>query len=147
MCVELFVDNLLVYSDCESPSPAAPSPFLDDTNIAPSSLITDLITTVNTLNISLNRTLNTTVNTTLNTSLHKSTSEYTPLPDNTLAYVLISLVVIVPCIIWCIVAMCRSKKKTHPKNLRKKKKCCCAKEKKLPVREPKGTQTRKIIKD
>jgi len=159
MCVELFVDNILVYSDCESPSPTipssflddmnipptafqSPSPFLDDTNIAPSSLITDLITTVNTLNTTLNTTQNTT------RDMYKSTSNYL-LPDNTLTYVLISAFASIPCIICCVIALCRRKKKTQPRRLAKKKKrCCkCAKEKKLPVRQPKGTQTRTIIKD
>lgn len=124
MCVELFVDKLLVYTSCKTPSPS--------TIQAPHAM-------------NAPSTLNTTLNTTLD--MYKSASNYS-IPDNTLTYVLISAVASIPCIIWCVIALCRRKKKTQPRRLAKKKQCCkCTKDKKLPVRQPKGTQTRKNIKD
>lgn len=112
MCIDLYVDKLLVYSNCLTPSPV-PSPMRVD-NI----IVTNTSPTPGNYSIPYDTPL-------------------TPLPDNTLAIAIVMACAIIPCIIWmiCACVKCRQEKKVQPKPPKKK---CCAKEKTLPTR---GTQT------
>ena len=121
MCIDLYVDKLLVYSNCLTPSPSpVPSPihvdsiFIPVTNTSP----------------------------TPSNSTYDTDPIFTPLPDHTLTIAIIMTCTIIPCIIWMICACVKCKKKKPPKKCCQKKvqpqKKCCAKEKQLPTR---GTQT------
>lgn len=118
MCIDLYVDKLLVYSNCLTPSPVpslVPSPIHVDNIFIP---VTNTSPTPGNYSIPYD-------------------TPFTPLPDNTLTIAIVMTCTIIPCIIWmiCACVKCRQKKKVQPKPPKKK---CCAKEKTLPTR---GTQT------
>ena len=125
MCIELFVHKLSVYSDCESPSPSQPVDFIIEDN------------STNSFNTSLNTSVNTSVNTStyLNTTSENNTA-YTPLPNNTAIYAGIAACVVIPCVLWYILAFYKKRRKVMP--LYSKKKKCCTKTKKLPVHRESG---------
>ena len=114
MCIELYVDKLLVYSNCMTPSPSpVPSPIHVDNIFVPNTSPTPSNTTYDMEPI------------------------FTPLPDHTLTIAIIMTCTIIPCIIWMICACAKRKKKPCQKKVQPQKKCC-TKEKQLPTR---GTQT------
>ena len=128
MCVDLYVDKLLVYSNCMTPSPSPVSPV----SLVPSP--TNL--TVNTSSTS--------------NSTYDTGPNFTPLPDHTLTIAIIMACAIFPCIIWiiCACVKCRKKKKVQPEKHKKKccekkvqtqKKPCCSKAN--PALPTRGTQT------
>ena len=126
MCIDLYVDKLLVYSNCMS-SPV-PSPmhvdniFIPVTNTSPTS----------------------------SNSTYDTEPIFTPLPDHTITIAIIMACAIFPCIIWiiCACVKCRKKKKVQPEKHKKKccekkvqtqKKPCCSKAN--PALPTRGTQT------
>ena len=133
MCIDLYVDKLLVYSNCMTPSPVSPSP------VSPVSL--SLVPSPTNL----------TVNTSLTSNATYDTGPiFTPLPDHTITIAIIMACAIFPCIVWmiCACVKCRKKKKVQPEKHKKKccekkvqtqKKPCCSKAK--PALPTRGTQT------
>jgi len=131
MCIDLYVDKLLVYSNCLTPSPSpVPSPMHVDNIFIP---VTNTSPTPGNYSIPYD-------------------TPFTPLPDHTLIIALIMAGVIIPCVVWMICA-CRKKKKVQPENRKKKccekkkvqpvkrKKKCCEKKSPLPTEQVRGTQT------
>lgn len=96
MCIELFVHKVLVYSDCASPSPSEATPVAEDIS-TPTSNTSAYHNT---------------------TSQNGTSTQYTPLPDNSLMYAAIAVCAVLPCLLWCI---CAFYKKTKVRPLRRKK--------------------------
>lgn len=129
MCIDLYVDKLLVYSNCMTPSPSPMSH-------------------ISTVPSPTNLTANTSP--TPSNSTYDTDPIFTPLPDHTITIAIIMACAIFPCIIWmiCACVKCRKKKKVQPEKHKKKccekkvqtqKKPCCSKAK--PALPTRGTQT------
>lgn len=127
MCIDLYVDKLLVYSNCiYSPSPVpslVPSPMSPvSLSLVPSTMSNETVTG----------------NTTYDTD-----PVFTPLPDHTLTIAIIMVCTIIPCLIWitCACMKCRKKKKVQPPK-RETNSCCSKKQTPLPTsHQERGIQT------
>ena len=119
MCIDLYVDKLLVYSNCMTPSPIPVSPV-------------SLVPSPTNLSVNTSSTSN---------STYDMGPIFTPLPNNTITIAIIMACAIFPCIIWmiCACVKCRKKKKVQPRKTQKKP--CCSKNKQPTLPTARGTQT------
>ena len=135
MCIDLYVDKLLVYSNCIYSPSSSPSPNI---NPSPATDVGNILETPSAIPIM--NTTNSPSSSSLSSIEYDTVPSYTPLPDHSLTIALILLSVIIPCIGWFICA-CRKKKKVQPP--KKQKKTCCSKKtskERLPTSE-RDTQT------
>jgi len=145
MCIDLYVNKTLVYSNClvdlinhtnhtnhtnySNYSTYSPSPsILDRDNSVATPSVLQIISLIQGPSPSSTETV-------------PSTPVY--MQDNTVAYIAIALAVVIPCILWWIIACRKNPNKVQPVECKKKRKCC-EKKSPLPVRSPQvptATQT------
>lgn len=138
MCIDLYVDKLLLYSNCIYSPSSNPSP---SNNPSPTTDVGNILETPSAIPI-----MNTTISpssSNFSNIEYDTVPGYTPLPDHTLTIAIIMTCTIIPCIIWmiCACVKCRKKKKVQPPK-KKQNSCCSKKQTSLPTsRQERGIQT------